>query len=88
MNAPLAPWKVLSTLLAIGFLVAPLLALTVSVEAGLVVLILALAAVIALARSARSQIDPSRQPALQTMIKLNAALLAAAVLALILAIVL
>jgi hypothetical protein len=83
MNGTLTPWRILSTVLAIGFLAAPLLALTVSVKAGLVVLTLALAAVIWLAWNARDQVDSDRRPALETMIKLNAALLAVTLVAII-----
>lgn len=83
MSGNLTPWKILSTVLAIGFLLAPLLALTVNVLVGLIVLALALAAVIWLAWNARDQIDPDRRPALETMIKMNAALLAVTVIAIV-----
>lgn len=71
----MTPWKILSTVLAIGFLASPLIALTLGVVPGLVVLALALVAVLYLAWSARDQVSPDVRPRLRSMMYANGILL-------------
>ena len=80
----MTPERMLSTILAIGFLAAPALALLYGPAPGLVVLIVALAITIGLARSARSSVDTSQRQRLELLVKLNGALLAVALVGLVL----
>jgi hypothetical protein len=82
MNGSLTPWKILSTVLAVGLLAAPLLALTIGPEVGLAVLVAAVGAVLWLALQARNQVAPELRPRLQTMIIANTIVLALAVIGL------
>ncbi len=67
----LTPWKILSTIMAIGLIAAPLIALTLDPVLGLAILASALTAVIYLAWTSRDQVAPELRPKLQTMIYLN-----------------
>lgn len=79
----ITPWKILSTFLAIGFLASPLIALTISPLAGLIVLALAITAVLYLAWHARDQVSTGIRPRLMRMIQLNLAALLATIAAII-----
>ena len=78
----MTPERLLSTILAIGFLAAPPLALLYGPSPGLVVLAGALAVTIVLAWSARAHLPPQAQARLQLMLGLNGMLLIATLLAL------
>ncbi len=80
----MTPERILSTILALGFLAAPPLALLYGPRPGLVVLIVALGATIALARTARPSLDQARQALLDRWMVINAVLLVAGVVALVL----
>lgn len=82
----MTPWKILSTVLAIGFLAAPLIALTLGAVPGLVVLSLALVAILFVGWSARDQVSPEIRPRLRLMMVANGALLALALAGLLVAI--
>ncbi|MDQ2682669.1 MAG: hypothetical protein M3Y37_03995 [Chloroflexota bacterium] len=82
MNADLTPWKILSTIMAVAVLAAPLLALTIGPEVGLIVLAAAVGAVLWLAVQAQDQVSPELRPRLQTMIVANTIVLALAVVGL------
>jgi hypothetical protein len=78
----MTPERLLSVILAIGFLAAPLIALLYGPSPGLFVLAGALAATIVMAWSVRHEVPTSAQSQLRLMIGLNAVLLIAALLAL------
>jgi hypothetical protein len=80
----MTPERLLSIILAIGFLAAPPIALLYGLSPGLVVLAGALAVTIGLAWSVRAELPASVQPRLQTMLGLNAVLLIATIVALLL----
>lgn len=79
----MTPERLLSIILAIGFLAAPPLALLYGPSPGLVVLAGALAVTIALAWSVRSQLPAETRARLQLMLGVNGLLLAATVVALV-----
>lgn len=72
----MTPQRILSTILAAGFLVAPAIALLYGRQPGLVVLAVALFATIALAWSARDSIEPKRRVQLDRLLLVNGVLLA------------
>ena len=78
----MTPERLLSIILAIGFLAAPLIALLYGPSSGLFVLAGALAATIVMAWSVRYEVPSSTQRQLRVMIGLNAGLLIATLLAL------
>jgi hypothetical protein len=78
----MTPERLLSVILAIGFLAAPLIALLYGPSPGLFVLAGALAATIVMAWSVRHEVPTRAQSQLRLMIGLNAVLLIAALLAL------
>ena len=80
----MTPERILSIVLAAGFLAAPLIALLYGPQTGLVVLAGSLISTIALARSAREDLDPDRQALLDRWVIVNAVFLAAALIALVL----
>jgi hypothetical protein len=77
------PERLLSIILAIGFLAAPPLALLYGPSPGLVVLAGALAATIGMAWTAREHMPAATQAKLRLMLGLNGLLLLAAVVALV-----
>jgi hypothetical protein len=78
----MTPERLLSIVLAAGFLAAPAVALLYGPATALVVLAGALAATIALAWSARAHVPGHAQPKLQAMLVLNGVLLVATLVAL------
>jgi hypothetical protein len=80
----MTPERLLSFVLAVGFLAAPAVALLYGPATALVVLAGALAATIALAWSARAHVPGHAQPKLQAMLVLNGVLLIATLVALVL----
>jgi hypothetical protein len=80
----MTPERILSIILAAGFLAAPLIALLYGPQTGLVVLAGALLATIALARTAHDDLEPARQTLLDRWVIVNAVLLVAALIALVL----
>ena len=80
----MTPERMLSMVLAIGFLGAPALALLYGPAPGLFVLIVSLGITIGLARSARSSIDGGQRKRLEALILMNGVLLVAAVVGLVL----
>lgn len=80
----MTPERLLSIILAIGFLAAPPLALLYGLSPGLVVLAGALVATIGLAWSARAHLPEAAQARLRLMLSLNALLLIATIVALVL----
>ena len=79
----MTPERLLSIILAIGFLAAPLIALLYGPSPGLVVLAGALAATIVMAWSVRNEVPSSAHNRLRVMIGLNSLLLIATLLALV-----
>jgi hypothetical protein len=79
---PMTPERLLSIILAVGFLAAPLIALLYGSSPGLFVLAGALAATIVMAWSVRDEVPLKAQGQLRVMIGLNAVLLIATLLAL------
>lgn len=79
----MAPERLLSIILAIGFLAAPPLALLYGPSPGLVVLAGALIVTIVLAWSVRAQLPAQAQARLQLMLGMNGLLLIAALVALV-----
>ena len=80
----MTPERLLSSILAIGFLAAPPIALLYGLSPGLVVLAGALAATIGLAWSVRAELPANVQLRLRMMLGLNTVLLIATIFALLL----
>ena len=79
----MTPERLLSIILVIGFLAAPLIALLYGPTTGLFVLAGALAVTISLAWSARTSLPADVQPKLQVLLVLNGVLLVATLVALV-----
>ena len=80
----MTPERILTIILAAGFLAAPAIALLYGQQLALVVLAGSLLSTIALARSARDSIALERRPLLDRWLMINGALLVAALIALVL----